>query len=78
VKSNVLNDAITLVENANYSNALGHRRNSALPVRSRGRLTRRRQRDVLLFGTLAAPGKRKHDQQRNCGVSHAYSGIQGS
>jgi hypothetical protein len=78
VKSDVLDDAVTLVENAKNSNPLGHRSSSALPVRSRGGLTRRRKRNVLLLGTLAAPGKRKPDQQRNCDVSHAYSGIQGS
>lgn len=78
VKSDILDDAVTLVENAKDRNPLGHRCNSALPARGRGRLTRRRKRNVLLLGTLAAPGKRKHDQQRNCDVSHAYSGIQGS
>jgi hypothetical protein len=78
VKCDILDDAVTLVENAKDGNPLGHRRNSALPGRSRGRLTRRRKRNVLLLGTLAAPGKRKRNQQRNCDVSHAYSGIQGS
>ena len=77
MKRDVLNDAVALVENSKERHALRHRRDAALAVRRRGRGARRK-RHVLLLGTLAARSKRKRQQQRNRGLSHADSGIQGS
>ena len=41
MKSDVLNNAITFVEDSKHRDALGHRRHSALPVGSRTDLSRR-------------------------------------
>ena len=78
VQRDILDDAVTLVENAKHRHALRHWRHPSLAVSRRGGLARGRKGRVLLLGALAAGDKRKRDQQRNCGLSHAYSGIEGS
>jgi hypothetical protein len=78
VQSDVLDDSVTLVEDAKHGRALRHRRNPALSVGGRGDLPRRRQWSVGIRLAFAARGKRKHDQQRGRKLPHAYSGIQGS
>jgi hypothetical protein len=78
MKRDILDDPVALVEDAEHRNPLGHGRHAPLSVHGRARLMRRWQRYVLLLRALAAPGERKRDQKRNCRVSHAYSGIQGS
>ena len=78
MKSNVLNDSIALVEDAEHGDPLRHWRYAALPVCSRTDLVRPRRSSVLLAIALAARDKRKRGEQGCRCQSHAYSGIQGS
>jgi hypothetical protein len=78
MQSDVLDDAVALVEDAEDGSALRHRGDTALPVGRRGDLPAARQSSVLLGVALAAGGKRERKQQGYGGYAHAYSGIQGS
>jgi hypothetical protein len=80
MESNVLNDPVALVEDAEDRRALRHRRHS-------GRVRAQRHRRILddrlgrvFLGALAAASgsKGKRDQERSCGAIHVYSGIHGS
>jgi hypothetical protein len=73
-----LDDPVALVEHSKHRHALGHRRDSTLPICGRGRLLGRRQRSILALITLAARGKGKGSEQQCRAAGHAYSGIQGS
>jgi len=77
-KRDVLDDAVSLVEDAEDCNALRHRRDAVLAGRSRCDLAHPRPRRAGLLATLAAGGKRKPDQQQASLAKHLYSGIQGS
>jgi hypothetical protein len=78
MKSHILDDAVSLVEDAEHSGALRHRRHPTLAVRRRRDLPSIGQRRIPVGLPLAARGKRKRCKQR-CGTRfHAYSGIQGS
>jgi hypothetical protein len=78
MKGDILDDAVALVEDAEHSRALGHRRHAALAVRSRRDATRAWQWRILFRLPLAARGERKGGEQGCSGWLHAYSGIQGS
>jgi hypothetical protein len=73
----ILNDAVALVEDSNHCDALGHRRDTALPGRGRRSFDAAELGGVLLAASPAR-GQRERDQQRCRKLSHAYSGIQGS
>lgn len=76
-QSNVLDDAVALVENSDHGDALGHRRHSALPCRGRRSLYPSELGRIVLTAP-SARGQRECDEQRCGNLSHAYSGIQGS
>jgi len=78
MEGDVLDDAVTLVEDAEHGDALRHRRHAPLAVRGRGRLLGRGERRAVLLGALAARRQRERNQQRCGNIAHAYSGIQGS
>jgi hypothetical protein len=71
-----LDDPVALVEDAEHSDTLGHRRYPALAIRGGADLPPRQRRILIL--ALAARGERKRNQQGRRGIFHAYSGIQGS
>jgi len=61
VERDILDDAVTLVEDAQHRDALRHRSHLALPCSRRHDLPHRRRR-VLLLGALAAGGERQRNQ----------------
>jgi hypothetical protein len=72
-----LDDPVALVQHPEHRHPLRHRRNAALAVGGRRRLPRLRLRSIFAL-LLAARDKRERGEERCCGGSHAYSGIQGS
>jgi hypothetical protein len=78
VKRDILDDAVTLVEDSEHRDALRHRCYAALRGCRTGTPARDRRRSVLLLRALAARGERQRNQQRGRDLLHAYSGIQGS
>jgi hypothetical protein len=79
-KSDVLDDAVALVENADNSNTLGHRRHGLKRSIAAGFLGNRHCSVLLrlLLRTPPTAGERKRDDERCADPRHAYSGIQGS
>ena len=77
-KSDVLNDAVALVEDAKHGDALGHRRHPGLTGRrGSGPIARAGGTGLRLVRAIAGrEGQR--EQERNGDPRHAYSGIQGS
>jgi hypothetical protein len=78
MKRDRLDDPVALVEDSEHRDALRHRRNAALAVRSRPDLPGGRGGSILLLGTLPARSERERKKQRCSGSMHCYSGIQGS
>ena len=78
MKCDILDDAISLVENSEHGDAFCHGRYAALTIRSRGVLAGAWQGPALLLIALAARAERNHGNQRCDDFLHAYSGIQGS
>jgi hypothetical protein len=78
MERDVLHDAVALVEDAEHRDPLSHRRDARLvDAGRRPSAGRRLLAASLLLGTAAA-GERQRKQERNGGLAHAYSGIQGS
>ena len=75
MECDVLNDAVTLVEDAQHGHALCHRGHASLAVGRGGDLPARP--DGLLVAAIAAD---KHGREQQChrDGAHVYSGIQGS
>jgi hypothetical protein len=78
VESDVLDDPVALVEDAEHGHPLCHRRDAALAIGGRCDLPRTGRGRILLLRPLPAGGERDGHQQRSGGAVHAYSGIQGS
>jgi hypothetical protein len=78
MKRDRLDDAVALVEDAEHRDALRHRRDAALPVRSRCDLPGGRGGSILLLRTPTAGRERERKKQRCSESMHCYSGIQGS
>jgi hypothetical protein len=78
MKRDVLDNAVSLVEDSEHRHPLRHWSDTALAGRGRGGPSRARRLAVLLLGAFTARCQRQRDQER-CGKwTHAYSGIQGS
>jgi hypothetical protein len=76
VESDVLDDAVALVEHAEHRDPVRHRRDVGL---ARGRCPRLfRSSLIRLLSPAVARRKREPDQQWCGKFSHAYSGIHGS
>jgi hypothetical protein len=78
MQSDILDDAVALVEDAENRDPLRHRSYAALAVGGRGHLLRRGQRCVLLLRSLPARREGKRGKQWSGGLVHVYSGIHGS
>jgi hypothetical protein len=78
VESDVLDDSVALVEDAEHRHPLCHRRDAPLAISRRSDLPRTGRGGILLLRALPAGGERDGHQQRSGGAVHAYSGIQGS
>jgi hypothetical protein len=78
VERDVLDDSVALVENAQNRDALGHRRDSALPGGRGGDGLGGARRIVVLLAAASATGKREANQNRSGEPHHAYSGTHGS
>jgi len=78
VKRDILNNAIALVEDAEDSNPLGHRRYAGLV--GAGRYSGIGDDRLRRIALVAATARREQEgQQHRCSEpGHAYSGIQGS
>jgi hypothetical protein len=77
-QGDVLDDAVTLVEDSKHRDALRHRRDPALPGGGRGDSPPRGSRRNLVLRAAPAGGERERNQQRCGDFAHFYSGIQGS
>jgi hypothetical protein len=78
MQGHVLNDAVTLVENAEHGDPLRHRRHAALARSGRDRLAGDRGLGIPLLRAPAAGGERERGKQGRGGWLHLYSGIHGS
>jgi hypothetical protein len=78
MQSDVLDDAVALVEDSEHRDALRHRRHPGLADAGRCRGVGDGHRAILRLIAPAARGDAQHKQQRNGEPGHAYSGIHGS
>jgi hypothetical protein len=78
VQGDVLDDAVSLVEDREHRDALPHRRDARLVDSDRRRgIADHRGRRILFGRLLAARRKRHHCQDRERSFAHVYCGIQG-
>jgi hypothetical protein len=77
-QSDVADDAVALVEDAEHRHPLRHWRDAGLGAHRRGGIGGGGAGHIALVVTAAACGERQRQQQRGGRASHAYCGIQGS
>jgi hypothetical protein len=79
MESDVLDDAVALVEEPEDGDPLAHRRYAGLIDAWRSRGVGNDRPRCILFVATAPAGREREDNQHRCGKPvHAYSGIHGS